>query len=68
MPSIEVVQVDPMAASGVLHSPISQDPALDALLTQPAAADEGEGKADSAQGSAYICPAVLVCVYQCPKV
>ena len=62
MPSMEEVQVDPTAASGVLHSPISQDPALGALLIQPAAADEGEGKANATQGSAYICPAVLTCV------
>ena len=62
MPSMEDVQVDPTAASGDLHSPISQDPALDALFTQSNAADERKGKADAAQWSAYVCSAVLTCV------
>ena len=62
------VHVDPTAASGDITSPISQDPALDDLLAQPTVADEAKGKADAAVGSAYVCLAVLTCIYQCPKV
>ena len=69
MPSMNGVHDDPTAASGDITSPISQDPAaLDDLLAQPTVADEAKGKADVAVGSAYVCLAVLTCIYQCPKV
>ena len=68
MPSMEDVHADPTIAFVKISSPISQDPVLHNLLTQPTATNEVEGKANAAQGSAYVCPAVLTCVYQCPNV
>ena len=61
------VHVDPTSASSDIPSPISQNPALDGLLTQPTAADEAEVKDDAAVESAYICPTVLACICQCSK-
>ena len=68
MPTINDLHIYPAAASGDIPSPIYQDHALDANSTQPPAVDDVKGLADAADGSAYICLAVLTSVYQCPKV